>query len=89
VALGADRRAVTVLVLRQAMLISTIGIAIGLGCSLGLTRLMTTMLFDLTPTDAPTFTLVGVGLLSVALVAAWWPIRRALAVDPLGALRGN
>ena len=89
VALGADRRAVTVLVLRQAMLISTIGIAIGLTCSLGLTRLMTTMLFDLTPTDATTFTLVGVGLMSVALVAAWWPVRRALAVDPLGALRGN
>jgi putative ABC transport system permease protein len=87
VALGADRRAVTGLVLRQAMLIATMGVGLGLAGSVGLTRLMTSMLFDLTPTDAPTFTLVGIGLLAVALVAAWWPVRRALAVDPLAAVR--
>jgi putative ABC transport system permease protein len=74
-------------VLRQAMLIATMGVGLGLAGSVGLTRLMTSMLFDLTPTDAPTFTLVGIGLLAVALVAAWWPVRRALAVDPLAAVR--
>jgi ABC-type lipoprotein release transport system permease subunit len=47
------------------------------------------MLFELSPTDPVSFILVAAGLLLVAVVAAWWPARRAVAVDPLTALRAE
>jgi ABC-type antimicrobial peptide transport system permease subunit len=66
-----------------------VGIVIGVGGAVGLSRLLQTMLFELSPTDPVSFVLVSAGLLLVAIVAAWWPARRAVAVDPLTALRAE
>ena len=77
------------LIIRQAMFLAVVGIAIGMAGAVGLSRLLQTMLFELSPTDPVSFVLVAAGLLLVAIVAAWWPARRAVAVDPLTALRAE
>jgi putative ABC transport system permease protein len=89
VALGAGRGSVVGLIIRQAVLLAIVGIVIGVGGAVGLSRLLQTMLFELSPTDPLSFVLVSAGLLLVAIVAAWWPARRAVAVDPLTALRAE
>ena len=68
------------------MLLAVSGVAIGLVGSLGLTRLLTGLLFDVSVTDPLTFGLVPVLLLMIALLAIYLPARRATRVDPLGAL---
>jgi putative ABC transport system permease protein len=88
-ALGADRGSVVRLVLRQAMTSAVLGIAIGLVAAFALTGYMKTLLFELTATDPATFASVGVVLLTVSLVAAWLPARRAVRVDPTTALRSE
>jgi ABC-type antimicrobial peptide transport system permease subunit len=87
VALGAQRRDILVLVLKNGMTLALLGGAIGLAGALVLTRLMTTLLFGVTPTDARTLAIVTLGLLLVALLACFIPARRATKVDPLVALR--
>ena len=69
------------------MALAVIGTAIGLVASLALTRLMRSLLFEVTPTDWLTFVIVSVVLLTVALLASYIPARRATKVDPLIALR--
>jgi predicted permease len=86
-ALGAQAGHVLRLILRQGMLLTAIGVAIGLPGALVLTRLMTTLLFGVTSTDAMTFTIVSLALVAVALFACYIPARRATKVDPLVALR--
>jgi ABC-type antimicrobial peptide transport system permease subunit len=86
-ALGAQTGDVLRLILRQGMLLTAVGVAIGLAGALVLTRLMTTLLFGVTPTDAVTFTVVSLALIAVALLACYIPARRATKVDPLVALR--
>jgi putative ABC transport system permease protein len=86
-ALGAQRRDVLRLVLRKGMALALIGIAVGLAGALALTRLMVSLLFQVTATDATTFTAVPALLLIVALLACFIPARRATKVDPLVALR--
>jgi len=86
-ALGARRVDVMKLVLRNGMILALSGVVIGLGGAFALTRLMTTLLFGVTPTDAVTYTIVSVSLLAVALLACLVPARRATKVDPLVALR--
>src|SRR5258708_14917322 len=76
-ALGAQMRDVLNLVVRNGMALPLIGVAIGLAGSFALTRLMTTLLFDVTPTDAATLVTVSVGLIAVALLACYIPARRA------------
>ena len=63
------------------------GVALGLAGSYGLTRLMTSLLFEVKPTDAMTFGTVAIVLLVIALIACYIPGRRATKVDPLVALR--
>jgi len=87
VALGARRVDVMNLVLRGGLSLALIGLAIGLAGAFALTRLMKSLLFDVTSTDAATFGLVTFGLLLVALFACYIPARRATKVDPLVALR--
>jgi putative ABC transport system permease protein len=86
-ALGAQKRDVLKLVVRRGMVLAIIGTAIGLVASLALTRLMRSLLFEVTPTDWLTFVITSVVLLTVALLACYIPARRATKVDPLVALR--
>jgi predicted permease len=87
VALGADRRAVLLLVLRDVALLSAIGVAIGLPGGYGLGRLVESQLFGLTARDPLTFTVATVGLLATAFLAGVIPAARAVRVDPMTALR--
>jgi putative ABC transport system permease protein len=94
-ALGAQSRDVLKLALKQGMLLALAGVALGLIASFWLTRLMTTklfelspkMLFEISPTDPPTFVAITFLLMGVALLACYIPARRATKVDPLVALR--
>lgn len=86
-ALGARRSDVFKLVVGKGMRLAIIGTAIGLVASLALTRVMGSLLFEVTPTDALTFVIVPVVLLTVALLACYIPARRATNVDPLTSLR--
>jgi putative ABC transport system permease protein len=86
-ALGADRADVLKLIIRNGLVLTLLGIAIGVGGAFGLTRLMSTLLFGVTPTDKPTFIAVSAVLIFVALLACYIPARRATKVDPLIALR--
>ena len=82
-ALGASPRSVLVMVLRHGMLLAITGIGIGLVAALGLTRMVTTLLFEVTPTDLPTYLAGTVGLFTVALLACAIPAMRAVEVDPV------
>ena len=86
-ALGADRRAVLRLVLTQGLRTAGLGVAIGLASAFVLTRFMSSLLFNLAPTDATTFAAIPALLLAVALLASYIPARRAAAVDPVVSLR--
>lgn len=86
-ALGAQKRDVLRLVVGKGMVLAIIGTTIGLVASLTLTRLMRSLLFEVTPTDWLTFVIVSMVLLIVALLACYIPARRATKVDPLIALR--
>jgi predicted permease len=87
VALGAQARDVFKLVISQGMLLVAVGVALGLGASLALSRFIASLLFGITPTNPKTFVLVSVGLGVLALLACYLPARRATKVDPLVALR--
>jgi putative ABC transport system permease protein len=86
-ALGAQVKDVLALVLRNGMKLALIGVAVGLVGAFWLTRLMSKLLFGVTPTDAPTFAVVALILLAIAFLACYLPARRASKVDPLEALR--
>ncbi len=86
-ALGAARANVLRLVMRQGMTLVIIGLALGIGGAIGVTRLLESQLFGVNPTDPATFAIVALVLGSVALVATLVPALRATRVDPLVALR--
>jgi putative ABC transport system permease protein len=86
-ALGAQRRDVMKMVVRQGMALAAIGVAAGLIASYALTRLMKTLLFGVSATDPLTFTVIALSLGLIALLACWIPARRAAKVDPMIALR--
>jgi putative ABC transport system permease protein len=87
VALGAAAHEVAVLVGRRAMLIVTVGLAVGVGGALMAMQLIRSQLWGVTPTDPVTFGTVGVLFTIIALAAAFFPMRRAVRVDPTIALR--
>ncbi len=86
-ALGAHQADVLKLVVRQGLILSLIGLAIGVAVALGLTRLIEGQLYNVTPTDPATFVAVCLVSLGVALLASYIPARRATKVDPMVALR--
>jgi putative ABC transport system permease protein len=86
-AIGAQPKDVFRLVIGQGMMLALIGVAFGLVGAFGLTRLMTTMLFRVAPTDPVTFAAIAVLLAGVSLVACYIPGRRATKVDPVVSLR--
>ncbi|HTG88139.1 MAG TPA: ABC transporter permease, partial [Pyrinomonadaceae bacterium] len=87
IALGAQWRDVLKLVLRSGIVLVTTGLIIGLAGALALTRLMTSLLFEVSPTDPITFGGVALCVIVATLLACYIPARRAIKVDPLIALR--
>src|SRR2546421_5552191 len=87
IAIGAQPRDVFRMILGQGMLLTTAGLIAGLLGAFALTRLMTTMLFGVKPTDPATFAVVALMLTVVALVACYIPGRRATKIDPVDSLR--
>jgi predicted permease len=86
-ALGANPADVLGMVIRQGLALTLIGLAIGVVTALGVTRLVTSMIFGVTPYDPATFLAVVAILIFVAAVACYVPARRAMHVDPMVALR--
>ncbi len=86
-ALGAQKSDVLSLILWNAVRMAALGIALGLGAALVLTRLMASMLFGVQPRDLGTYAAAATGLAVVALAASYLPARRAMGLDPVRALR--
>jgi putative ABC transport system permease protein len=86
-ALGAQRADVLRSVLAQGLLRAGIGLAIGGVAALALAHFLSSLLFEVQPTDPTTFTAVALGLFGLALLACYIPARRATKVDPMVALR--
>jgi predicted permease len=85
-ALGAQQSNVLAMALRRGMTVAGIGIVFGILGSLGFTRLAGALLYGVSPTDVPTFTVVTLLLTTIALIACWFPAYRASNVDPIQAL---
>jgi putative ABC transport system permease protein len=86
-ALGAQRRSVLLLIVRDGMKLAGIGTVIGVVAAIVLTRILASVLFGIASIDTFTFAAVSIGALIVALLACYIPARRATKVDPLVALR--
>ena len=89
VALGAQGGDVMRLVLRQGMVLALLGIGFGLLFSFGATRVVKSILYNVSPTDPMSFAGISAVLAAIAILASWLPARRALEVDPLEALRNE
>jgi ABC-type antimicrobial peptide transport system permease subunit len=87
VALGADRQRVLAMVVRRGMLPVLVGTVLGAAAALALTRFMASLLFEVTPTDGPTFAAAIMVLTAVTSVACYLPARRALRIQPVMALK--
>ncbi len=87
IALGAQTGDVLKMVLRQGLMLTAIGLVIGLGAAFVLTRLMSAMLYGVTATDPMTFAAISLLLVGVTLLACYLPARRATKIDPMIALR--
>ena len=87
VALGAEAPSVIWLVMRRGLALAVVGLAVGVGLSFNVTKLMASLLYATTATDTRTFAMVAALLVGVAGLACFLPARRALAIDPVQALR--
>jgi len=86
-ALGAQTLDIFHLVLRQGLILTLIGVGIGLVAAFGLTRFLGSLLIDITPTDPVTFAGIALLLVIAAVLASYIPARRAVKIDPMSALR--
>jgi putative ABC transport system permease protein len=89
VALGAQARDVRRMIILQGMRLAVVGVIIGLGSAFGLARVIANLLYGVTAQDPLVFTSVPLVLTAVAFVGVWLPARRAVAVDPVVALRAE
>ncbi|HEX4379917.1 MAG TPA: ABC transporter permease [Candidatus Acidoferrum sp.] len=87
IALGADPSTILRMVIARSVKLSLIGVAIGLVASFALTRFLSSLLYNTSPTDPLTFATVAVALIAVAIAASATPARRAMHIDPIRALR--
>lgn len=87
IAIGAQRRNVLAMIIRQGMRPVLIGMVVGLGAAFAFTRVLASQLYEVSPTDSGTFALVAIGLFTVALTACYIPARRATQIDPVKTLR--
>jgi len=88
-ALGAQQNSITRMFVQHALVLSGIGAAIGLAAAFGLMRLMSSLLFGISPRDPLTYIVVPIALVIVAAFASYLPARRAAAVDPANTLRAD
>ncbi|MEZ5352539.1 MAG: ABC transporter permease [Bryobacteraceae bacterium] len=88
-ALGARTRTLKAMFVRNGLLWGGLGAAAGIGASVALSRLMSTLLFEISPSDPLTYSFVAFGLLAAAAVASYLPARRVTRVDPVEALRSD
>jgi len=88
-ALGATRRSIVSLVVRQGLTLVLLGIAIGVGGAMAATRGLASLMFDVSRLDPVTYFAVGTLLVSVSLLACWLPAWRAARVDPVITLRAE
>jgi putative ABC transport system permease protein len=88
-ALGARRSNILLVILEKGMMLAIIGVTIGIGGALALTRVLCNMLFEIKPTDPATFIGVALLLLIAALAACYIPARQATKSDPMAALRNE
>ena len=86
-ALGAQQRDVLGLVIGQGMKLVLVGAALGLFGAFALMRILVRLLFEVKPSDPPTFIAVPLALAIVSFFACWLPARRAAKIDPMDALR--
>ena len=86
-AMGAKKRDVLELVLREGVAVIVVGVTVGLVAAAGLTRVLEAFLFEVEPTDSVTLIAMGSLFAAVALLACWIPARRAAEIDPVSALR--
>jgi len=86
-ALGAEKTSILTMIFRRGLVLTLAGVIAGLAGALALTRVMTSLLFDVSPSDLTTFAAVSVVLSAVALAASYIPARRATRIEPLVALR--
>ena len=86
-ALGARKSDVLRAVLRQGLTLAGIGVIVGLAGASVLTRVLSSLLYDVTPTDLPTLACMSLLLAGIALTASYVPARRAAKIDPMTALR--
>jgi ABC-type antimicrobial peptide transport system permease subunit len=89
IALGASRRSVLSLVLGQGVMLTAIGLGIGLAAALGMTRILASVLFQVQPFDTPTYLGVTIVLTATTLLAGYFPARRAMSVDAMKVLKGD
>jgi putative ABC transport system permease protein len=87
IALGADPQKILRMVITRSVKLGLIGVAIGLVASFALTRFLSSLLYDTSPTDPLTFSAVAIALIAVAVAASATPARRAMHIDPIRALR--
>ena len=85
--LGAERSDVTRLILMRGMRLTALGVAVGVAGGLALTRVLTSLLYEVKPADAPTYLFVALLLAGLAFLASYVPAWRAAKVDPMVALR--
>ena len=88
-ALGAQRRQVRTMFLRQGLALSGVGLGVGLVAALALTRLMSSLLFGIEPTDVVTYVAAIGVILAAAALASYLPARRASAIDPVETLKAE
>jgi putative ABC transport system permease protein len=86
-ALGAQRGDVLQMILRQSVALAALGVGLGVGGGLAVTRVLQTFLFEVKTSDAGTFVIASLLLTAVAMFSSYIPARRATRVDPLVALR--